>query len=167
VRAAGLHLEPLRHFIHLLKYQRRPDLAPELARYLAATLAGPDWQLLWPQIDAIAPVPLHAERRRQRGYDQAERIAVEAAARLRLPHVAALDRVRATTAQFDLDRRHRRTNVRGAFAVRPGERHAIRGRWVLLVDDVLTTGSTLAACAEALLEGGAAAVSAITVARER
>ena len=52
VRAAGLHVEPLRHLIHLLKYAERPDLAPDLARYLAATLAGPDWQPLWPQIDS-------------------------------------------------------------------------------------------------------------------
>ena len=56
VRAAGLHVEPLRHLIHLLKYEERPDLAPDLARYLAAALAGPDWGPLWPEIDAIAPV---------------------------------------------------------------------------------------------------------------
>jgi ComF family protein len=153
---------PVRDALHAIKYSGEQ----RLARPLGAAVAR-RWGGVGVGAEVIVHVPVHHERRRQRGYDQAERIAVEAAARLRLPHVAALDRVRATTAQFDLDRRHRRTNVRGAFAVRPGERHLISGRWVLLVDDVLTTGSTLAACAEALLEGGAAAVSAITVARER
>jgi ComF family protein len=153
---------PVRDALHAIKYSGEQRLAGPLGAAVARR-----WGSVGVGAEVVIHVPVHHERRRQRGYDQAERIAVEAARWLRLPHVAALDRVRATTAQFDLDRRHRRTNVRGAFAVRPGERHAIRGRWVLLVDDVLTTGSTLAACTEALLEGGAAAVSAITVARER
>ena len=74
----------------------------------------------------------------------------------------------ATTAQFQLDRRARAANVAGAFRVSSGRAPAaIRGRWVVLVDDVMTTGATLSACAAALLEGGAQAVSAVTVARER
>jgi predicted amidophosphoribosyltransferase len=83
-----------------------------------------------------------------------------------MPHQALLARQRATIAQFDLDRRRRSTNVRGAFVM---DRRAppIVGRWILLVDDVTTTGATLAACAEGLMDAGALAVSAITVARER
>ena len=76
-------------------------------------------------------------------------------------------RTRATTAQYHLDRRHRASNVAEAFAVDPASRAAIAGRWVILVDDVVTTGATLGETARALLAGGAAAVSAITVARER
>jgi predicted amidophosphoribosyltransferase len=78
-----------------------------------------------------------------------------------------LRRARATIAQFDLDRRDRARNVRGAFALKPGLEQHIRGSWVLLVDDVVTTGSTLAACAAALEAAGALGVSAVTVARER
>ena len=84
-----------------------------------------------------------------------------------MPWLPALERSRATTAQYHLDRRHRAANVADAFATRPGTRRAIEGRWVVLVDDVVTTGATLCAAAEALLADGALAVSAITVARER
>jgi predicted amidophosphoribosyltransferase len=79
-----------------------------------------------------------------------------------------LERSRNTLPQFDLGRIARRTNVAGAFAL-AGPSHAARveGRWIVLVDDVVTTGSTLVACAEALYQAGAMAVSAVTVARER
>ena len=86
---------------------------------------------------------------------------------MRLPVCRALERVRATTAQFDLDRAARATNLEGVFRVAEVERPRVAGRWVVLVDDVATTGATLAACAFALLDGGAGAVSALTVARER
>ena len=127
------------------------------------------------------PVPVHADRERRRGYDQAALIAAVAARELGLPLALALERRRATIAQFELGRDERATNVAGAFAVRrsgplrrctwthhgdsPGR--AVAGRWVLLVDDVVTTGATLAACGMALRRAGATAVSAIAVARER
>jgi len=90
---------------------------------------------------------------------------------LAFPVVRALERQRATVAQFELGRDERAANVDGAFQVRAslraGAAGSVAGRWVLLVDDVVTTGATLAACAFALERAGAYAVSAITVARER
>ena len=161
VRAAGLHVEPLRHLIHLLKYEERPDLAPDLARYLAAALAGPDWKFLWPQIDAIAPVPLHAERRRERGYDQAELLARGLSARTRIPLRRDLvERTRQTRAQVGLNAAQRQANMRDAFAAQG----PCPGLHVLLIDDVYTTGATMAACAAALRGAGATWVCGLTLA---
>ena len=89
-----------------------------------------------------------------------------------MPFVRALERHRATIAQFELDRDARSDNVTGAFRIRSARSvssgpSAVADRWVLLVDDVVTTGATLAACAVALEAAGAMAVSAIAVARER
>jgi ComF family protein len=154
----------VRAALHHLKYggERR------LARPLGAAIAR-RWRMTAAGGDLLVHVPVHADRRRERGFDQAETIAVVAAEVLGLVHVAALTRARATIAQFELGRRRRATNVAGAFAVVDDARVAgvIRGRWVVLVDDVATTGATLAACAEALLAGGAIGVSGLTVARER
>jgi ComF family protein len=114
------------------------------------------------------PVPIHTERARRRGYDQAVLLAAEASRRLEIPWLAALVRNRNTSPQFELGRRARRTNVTGAFSLAgPAAQAAVSGRWIVLVDDVVTTGSTLVSCAEALYGGGALAVSAVTVARER
>ena len=116
----------------------------------------------------IVPVPVHRDRAAQRGYDQALLLAVAAGRALGLPVVEALERWQATTAQFQLDRRARATNVAGAFRPRsPSAVGRVHGRWIVLVDDVMTTGATLSACAEVLLAHGAIAVSAVTVARER
>jgi predicted amidophosphoribosyltransferase len=151
----------VRNALHAIKYQGEQRLAAPLGDAVARR-----WARIGVGAEIVTHVPVHADRARQRGYDQAELIARAAAAALGMPHVRLLARQRATTAQFDLDRRRRATNVRGAFVI---DRRAppIVGRWILLVDDVTTTGATLAACAEALYDAGALGVSAITVARER
>ena len=154
---------PVRAALHGLKYagERRltePLAAPVAARWRVAGVGG----------EVLVPVPVHAERARRRGYDQAVLLTIDISRRLQMRWLPALERTRNTAPQFDLGRRARRANVAGAFAVR-GSREAalVRDRWVVLVDDVVTTGSTLTACAEALYAAGAIAVSAMTVARER
>lgn len=153
---------PVRDALHAIKYrgERR------VAEYLGAAVAR-RWARAGVGGEVVVHVPVHATRRRDRGFDQAEDIARVAAHHLGLPHLAALERIHATVAQFDLDRADRARNVIGAFGVRANDGPRIQGRWIVLIDDVLTTGATLAACATALESAGAAAVSAITVARER
>jgi ComF family protein len=153
----------VRAALHELKYGGETRVAVPLGEAVAER-----WAAAGVGAEAIVPVPVHQERRRRRGYDQAELIARAASARLGLPLVPLLVRRRATVAQYELDRVHRAANVRDAFGFRsPAGERAARDRWLLLVDDVATTGSTLAACAETLLAAGAVGVSAITVARER
>ena len=152
----------LRRALHALKYAGERRLAEPLGQAVADR-----WRRAGAGGDLFVPIPVHATRRRERGYDQAELIAAAAGAALPLPWAPALERIRATTAQYHLDRRHRAANVAEAFVVRAGARGAVQGRWVVLVDDVVTTGATLSAAAVALLDAGALAVSAIAVARER
>jgi len=163
----------VRDALHGLKYGGEQRLAGPMGAAIARR-----WSRVGVGAEIITHVPVHADRMRKRGYDQAECIARAAARQLEIPFLPLLQRERATIAQFDLDRTERASNVAGAFVIRRPtgwQRSAsevarvdvIRDRWVLLVDDVMTTGSTLAACAEALLAAGAMAVSAITVARER
>ena len=151
-----------RRALHQLKYAGERRLAGPLGAAVADR-----WRRAGASGDVLVPVPVHEARRRERGYDQAALIAEAAAARLGLPWAPAVVRTRATTAQYHLDRRHRASNVADAFAVADRHRPAVAGRWVVLVDDVVTTGATLCEAADALLAAGATAVSAVTVARER
>jgi ComF family protein len=157
---------PVRAALHDLKYAGERRLAEPLGAAVARR-----WKRVGVGAEVVVPVPVHANRERQRGYDQAALIARVAGRHLGLPAAFALERGRATIAQFELGRDERAANVAGAFRLRardaPAARAAIAGRWVLLVDDVVTTGATLAACADALEQAGARAVSAIAVARER
>src|SRR3954465_4177269 len=151
-----------RRALHALKYDGERRLARPLGEAVAAR-----WRRAGAGGDVLVNVPVHVGRRRERGYDQAALIARDAPDAPNLPWANGLDRTRATTAQFRLDRRHRAANVHEAFAVRPEARASIVNRWVVLVDDVVTTGATLCEAARALLDAGAAAVSGVCVARER
>ena len=139
--------------IHRLKYDKREDLGLSLGVLFEACAV--------PKSDCLCPIPLHPRRLRERGYDQARLLAGGAAKRFRLPVESLLARVRETGQQVGRDRAARERNVRGAFRGFP----RARGLRVCLIDDVLTTGATAAAAAEALLLAGAARVEVRTLAR--
>jgi len=151
----------LRGLLHLFKYNRVGPLARPLAQLLGVVLHE-DPTL--GAADIVLPVPLHPRRERARGYNQALLLARELARSLELPlDSSLLIRTRDTPSQTGLTPRQRRLNVRGAFAVTPRSR--VKGKRILLIDDVATTGATLDACARALKRAGAARVEAVTVAR--
>jgi ComF family protein len=152
----------VRAALHALKYGSERRLAGPLGAALADR-----WSHAGAGGDLVTWVPVHPARRGERGFDQAEELARAMGARLRLPVVACLERRRRTTAQHALDRHARAANVGGVFSTLEVARPSVRGRWVIVVDDIMTTGATLAGCAAALLEAGASAVSAVTVARDR
>ena len=159
-RAALAYDAVARRLVLPLKYADRP----ETARHLAPLMARAGVALLG-EAEAVVPVPLHRRRLFTRRYNQAALLAKFLARPGRPALLDALMRVRATTPLGALDRKERAREVAGAFAVRPGRAAALRGRRVLLVDDVLTTGATAAACTLALLEAGAAGVDVLALAR--
>jgi ComF family protein len=153
---------PVRAALHALKYDGERRLAEVLGEVMARR-----WERAGRGAHLLVPVPVHRDRLRERGYDQAVLLAEAVGRRLRLPVVHAVERSSATAAQHALGRRDRERNVGGAFVGSVRHDGLVRGRWVLLIDDVMTTGATLAGCAAALHAAGAAGVSALTVARER
>jgi ComF family protein len=150
------HQTMARQTVHALKYDGAAYLARPLARRLAARLDTLDWTF-----DTVIPVPLHDSRERSRGYNQSYLLARELAEILMLPcSSTAIVRSVNTRPQVGLNADQRRTNVQNAFFAPTG---TLSGRAILLVDDVFTTGATLAACADAALRAGADRVFGITV----
>jgi ComF family protein len=160
-RAAARYDEIARTLVHALKYGDRLDLAPSMGRWMAN--AGTP---LLEGADALVPVPLHWRRQWARRFNQAA-ILAEVIARESGTKVAhrALKRRRATPQQVGLDKSARAQNVQGAFRVPAEGRSEVHGRKLVLIDDVLTTGATVDACARALLRAGARSVDVLTFAR--
>jgi ComF family protein len=160
-RAAVRFDDVARTLVHALKYGDRLDLAPMMGRWMA-TAGRP----LTTEADAIIPVPLHWRRHWARRFNQSALLADAIAKASQVPLVlGALKRVKATPQQVGLSQSARAVNVQGAFQVSPSGKAAVAGRRLILVDDVLTTGATVDACARALLRAGAAEVNVLTFAR--
>lgn len=160
-RAVLRYAPPARDLVLGFKYGDQTYAAPAFGRWLAR--AGRE---LLAEADVLVPVPLHWTRLFQRRFNQSILIARALARESGLPMAAdLLMRLRRTPPQGRLSPAARRRNVQGAFAVRSGREESVAGRKVLLIDDVMTTGATIEACAEALFEAGAAGVDALTLAR--
>jgi ComF family protein len=158
VRSWAYFEEPLQSAIHRLKYHRDIGLGNTLALPLIKLLEMNGWQ-----IDMVVPIPLDAERFKQRGYNQsallAKPIAWESGVRY-FPN--ALHRIRETQQQVGLNRDERRTNMLNAFVA---DKKWVKDKSVLLVDDVITTGATMNSSARSLMQTGAKAVYGLTLAR--
>ncbi|TAK15206.1 MAG: ComF family protein [Acidobacteria bacterium] len=163
IRSAGVYDGSLRHMIHALKYRKRRMIAPLLASRIRESCAD-----ALEAADAVVPVPLHWVRLWDRGFNQADDIAMA----LGLPVWRALRRRRHGPPQASLPAHRRHGNARGSYAVARldglrdvADRSRLSGANLVLVDDVVTTGATLEACAEVLIAAGAARVAAVTAAR--
>jgi len=150
-----------RHVILNFKYGRQIHLRHLVGRWLLAAFDDP--RLRERRFDVIVPVPLHPARQRERGFNQAALLAERLGPHLGVPVRSVLQRVRYTTTQTAFDRGERIQNLRHAFRLRKNA--DVRKLSVLLIDDVLTTGSTLSECARVLKENGARCVYAATAAR--
>jgi ComF family protein len=144
----------VRRLIHLYKYERIRSLARPLADLLLRALPRDE------RFDCMVPVPLHWMRRWKRGFNQSDLLARKLSRRTGIPVERALKRLRRTKVQAGLSNHARRNNMSRAFRARP-----VAGRRILLIDDVMTTGATATACAQALKKAGAARVALLTVAR--
>ncbi|MDQ6432720.1 ComF family protein [Mesorhizobium sp. LHD-90] len=160
-RAAVIYSGVARQMVQRLKYNDRTDLAPWMARWMVR--AG--FELL-PDADLIVPVPLHRGRFFRRRFNQSAELArAIGRATGTAFEPEAVVRIKVTRQQVGLGHKEREENVRAAFAVPVGSRERIRGRRILLVDDVYTTGATVAAVTRVLRKGGACAVDVLTFAR--
>lgn len=158
LRSFAAFTGPLREALHRLKYRRDIGLAEALSKHLIELYNLENWT-----VNLVVPVPLGRQRMRQRGYNQSVLLGMPLAYAIQVPFSSTvLFKNRETRTQVGLSANQRAENVAGAFTCKPNR---VRGKSVLVVDDVTTTGSTISACAQALREAGASAVYGLTLAR--
>lgn len=179
-RAAGIYDGSLRRAIHVFKYQGNVKLAPAVSSLLYSFLSSdmvnafPSLneihvkdEHLFPDVrtlDGITFVPMDAQRKRQRGFNQSELLACELSKKFSLPLVHGLRKEKSTKAQVKLSGKERWENVRGAFFMDESEKARFKGKSFLLVDDVLTTGATASECSKVLRKCGAKKIFVATLA---
>ena len=162
IRAAAAHRGPAASLVHAFKFRGSRAAAKAAGRTMAAALT------LRPELsgfDALAAVPIHPRRERERGYNQAELLARELAAATGLPLLGVLERVRGAAPSWKLGRVERRAELAGAYAPIEGAAALVAGKRVLLIDDVTATGTTFEECAAALRAAGAADAAGYAFAR--
>jgi ComF family protein len=160
-RSAMRFSDVARDLVHLLKYGDRLDLVKPFAKWM--TRAGGE---ILQEADALVPVPLHWTRLFQRRFNQSAELARVIAKQSGLGVIDdTLLRVRATPPQVGLARDERAKNVHGAFSIDKAARAKVKGRRIVLIDDVLTTGATANACARVLRRAGATRIDVLTLAR--
>ena len=157
-----------RQLIFGLKYGGKTYIARHIAdilydclkKYLSDTGRCP-----WFEADVIVPVPIHKEKLKQRGFNQAARISVHLGEKTGIPVFGdGLERIKSTVPQRALSSSERKANVDGAFRFNPRRQSVLKGKRVLLIDDIYTTGATATACAKRLSEGGAVRVDFLALA---
>ncbi len=159
--AAVLYNREMRHLIHLFKYAGKTGLAKEFSRFIVSFLE--QYSIRLNGYDLVVPVPLHSSRMRERGYNQGELLSRQVAEAFALPCVPEiLHRRRATEYQARLSPKQRWTNIDGAFRINYPER--FKNKSILVVDDLLTTGTTASEIAKILKRSGAGRVGVLTLA---
>jgi ComF family protein len=161
-RSCGRYSEVLKDVVLLFKYGKVSILSRNLARFAEESLGAEEG--LWQGVDFLVPVPLHRKRKRERGFNQADLLARDLA---RIKGMKVLDgclvKVRNVPPQASLEAADREANVRGVYEVKNSA--TVKGKTLVLVDDVFTTGSTLRECGLALMRAGARDVRALTLAQ--
>jgi len=148
------------HIAHALKYNGYESLGVELGRRL-----GEAFLVVGEEGDLLIPIPLHKRKLRERGYNQAERIAHGVSMVTSIPvRTDLLRRTRFTQSQTTLTLEERKKNMEAAFEVIPGKEGDVKGRTIILIDDVITTGATIVACAATLRDAGALRIVASSAA---
>ena len=163
-RSALRYSGPIERVVKRFKYKRIPTLSEPLSRFMTGYLEErAELFTVYREADMVVPVPLHWMRRLRRGFNQSELLAAPVAAALHLPMVRAIRRIKNNIPQSRLGLKDRRENVKGIFTPHP--RVSIQGRRIVLIDDVMTSGSTVAECAAVLKKAGAAWVGIFTTCR--
>lgn len=158
LRSLGYYSGPLRDAIVSLKYYRNIGLGSFFAPALCEIIVKEEWN-----IDLITAIPLSTNRKKERGYNQAEILARPIARTMQLPYAdKSVHRSRHTTSQVGLSVKERQLNMKGAFMADP---KVVKDKSILLIDDVATTGATMDACAKALLDAGCRQVFGLTLAK--
>ena len=162
--ALGLYKDSLRDLIRHLKYQKQRSNLPYIASFLQAAAGEVQVKELLSGMDMAIAVPLYLAKEKQRGFNQAELIFGEFLTSQHIPMRRLLKRTRATRPMYELSEQERTENLKNAFAVT--EAKALEGKNILLVDDILTTGATMAECARVLKAAGAKSVRGLVLASD-